>query len=193
MKTRLAPLVLVLTGLWGDALASPAAHRSDVVDTSIASPGDDRILRESIVIAAPREKVWTAFATTEGLRAWEAPVVTIDLKVGGFLEDSYDPKARIGDRNNIKNEILGFLPGELLILRNTQAPADFKYADLYGRVTTIIQFEDAGPGRTRLIISGVGFGAGSGFDALYAFFHAGNAYELKLLKAHLEGGPPPAE
>ncbi len=161
-------------------------------DTSVTQPDGARILRESIVIAAPRQALWNAFATSDGLRSWEAPVAAIDLRVGGALEASYDPKARLGDPNNIKHEVLGFLPGELLLFRNVQAPHGFKHQDLFARTTTIIQFEDAGPGRTKVTVSGVGYGTGKDFDELYAFFHAGNAYLLEMLKAHFEGGPGPS-
>lgn len=128
-----------------------------------------------MVIAAPRQAAWRAFSTSDGLRGWEAPVVAIELKVGGILEDSYDPKSKLGDPNNIKNEILAYLPNELLVFRNVQAPTGFKYAQLFTRVTTIIQFDEAGPGSTRVTVSGVGFGPSPGFGELYAFFRLGNA------------------
>ena len=186
-------LSVILSALDGAVVAAPVPGRPDVEDTSIVQADGYRLLRETVVINAPRDAAWRAFATTDGLRGWEAPVVAIDLKVGGFLEDSYDPKAKLGDPGNIKNEILGFIPNELLVFRNVQAPADFKFASLLTHVTTIIQFEKLGPGSTRVTVSGVGYGIGPGFAELYGFFRAGNAYELELLKAYLEGRSPPAE
>jgi uncharacterized protein YndB with AHSA1/START domain len=190
MKTL--ALIAAVSLLAGAASAAPVTGRPHVDDTSVTGADGSRILRESIVIAAPRQALWNAFATTEGLKSWEAPVAAIDLRVGGSLEASYNPKAQLGDPNNIKHEVLGFLPGELLIFRNTQAPHGFKHQDLFARTTTIIQFEDAGAGRTRVTVSGVGYRAGKDFDELYAFFHSGNAYLLEMLKAHFEGGPGPS-
>lgn len=176
----------------GAAWAAPIPNRPGVDDTSITEADGSRILRESIVIAAPRQAVWNAFATTDGLKSWEAPVAAIDLRVGGMLEASYDPKAHLGDPNNIKHEVLGYLPGELLMFRNVQAPRGFRHQDLFARTTTIIQFQDAGPGKTRLTVSGVGYAPGKDFGEVFDFFHAGNAYLLEMLKAHFEGGPGPS-
>jgi uncharacterized protein YndB with AHSA1/START domain len=185
------PAVLIALAASGPSAAGSVSGRPNVEDRSVVEADGGRILSESIVIAAPKDAVWKAFATSEGLKSWEAPVASIELRVGGFLEASYDPKARLGDPNNIKHEVLGYLPGELLLFRNVQAPKGFKHADLFARTTTIIQLEDLGQGRTRITVSGVGYGPGKEFGELYDFFHAGNAYLLEMLKAHFEGGPGP--
>ena len=191
MKTFLMTAAAAVALFAGVAAAKPVPGRAGVDDSSIVQADGRRILRESIVISAPRETVWTAWASSEGLKSWEAPVAAIDLRVGGYLEASYDPKAHLGDPNNIKHEVLGYLPGELLVFRNVQTPKGFPHGDLFGKVTTVIQLEDAGPGKTRVTVSGVGYGSGQDWDQLYGFFHAGNAYVLEMLKAHFEGGPGP--
>lgn len=192
MKTLLLTTALGAAALAGLAEAKPVPGRPHVDDSSLVQADGQRILRESIVIAAPREKVWTAWASSEGLKSWEAPVAAIDLRVGGYLEATYDPKGHLGDPNNIRHELLGYLPGELLVFRNVQAPKGFQHADLFGKVTTVIQLEDAGEGKTRVTVSGVGYGSGQDWDQLYGFFHAGNAYLLEVLKTHFEGGAGPA-
>jgi uncharacterized protein YndB with AHSA1/START domain len=191
MKASRFILAALFAGLAGAAAAAPVAGRPHVEDSSIVEPDGGRILRESIVIAAPRQAVWKAFATADGIKSWEAPVAAIDLKVGGYMEASYDPKSHLGDPDNIRHEVLGYLPGELLMFRNVQAPKGFKHQELFARTTTVIQFEDLGQGRTRVTVSGVGYGQGKDYDELYAFFHSGNAYLLEMLKAHFEGGPGP--
>lgn len=175
----------------GSAPAAPVKGRPHVDDSSLVLADGTRILRESTLIRAPRDAVWRAFATTEGMKSWEAPVAEVDLKVGGHIEASYDPKQHIGAPGNIRHEILGFLPGEILVFRNTATPPGFHHADLFGRVTNIMQIEDAGGGMTRLTLSGVGYGSGKDWDELYDFFHAGNAWLFEALKAHFEGGPGP--
>jgi uncharacterized protein YndB with AHSA1/START domain len=193
MRALAILLGLSFAGWAGVAVPAPVPDRPDLTYASTVEANGDRILRESILIAASREVVWTAFTTADGLRGWEAPVAAVDLRVGGVMESSYNPKAQLGDANNIKNEILGFLPIELLILRNVQAPSGFKYRDEFARVTTIIQFQDVDARHTRVTESEVGYGAGPAFSALYDFFRSGNAYELEALKAHLEGAPRPRE
>jgi uncharacterized protein YndB with AHSA1/START domain len=190
MKTILIASALVLA-FAAAASAKPIAGRPGVDDQSSVRADGSRILKESILIHAPRAKVWAAFATTEGLVSWEAPVAAIDLRVGGYLEASYDPKSKLGDPNNIKHQIVAFTPGRRLEFHNVQAPKGFPHQEVFAKIHHILTFEDAGHGMTRLTITDVSYGKGKDFDDLYAFFHSGNAYVLEQLKAHLEGTPGP--
>lgn len=190
---RLAFASLIL----GLALAAPALagepvpNRPDVTDSSTLEPSGERILEEAILIKAPRAEVWKALATSDGLKSWEAPVAEIDLKVGGYLEASYNPGSKLGDPNNIKHQILSYVPGRMLVFRNVQAPQDFEHADLFSKVTSVLILDDAGEGVTRVTLAGVGYGQGGDWDQLYSFFRNGNAWVLEMLKAHLEGGEKP--
>ena len=74
------------------------------------------------------------------------------------------------------------------MLKNLKAPAGFEHADLFAKTATIIELTPEGAG-TKVTLSGVGFGAGAGFDALYAGFSWGNAYGLENLKRAVEQGP----
>ncbi|HEY3814945.1 MAG TPA: SRPBCC domain-containing protein [Caulobacteraceae bacterium] len=190
MKTILIAGALALACATA-AYAKPVAGRADVDDQSSVRLDGSRVLKESILIHAPREKAWEAFATTAGLVSWEAPVAAIDLRVGGYLEASYDEHGKLGDPNNIKHEIIAFTPGRKLVFHNVQAPQGFPNQPLFGKIRHTLTFEDAGPGVTRVTITDVAYGKGAGYDQLYSFFHSGNAYVLELLKAHLEGTPPP--
>lgn len=190
MKTILIAGVLALA-CSAQAFAEPIPNRPDVNDQSSVQADGARVLKLSILIHAPREKAWEAFATTPGLGSWEAPVAAIDLRVGGYLEASYDEKGTLGDPNNIKHKIIAFTKGRRLEFRNVQAPKGFPHQELFGTVRHILTFEDAGHGITRVTITDVAYGHGADWDQLYNFFHSGNAYVLELLKSHLEGTPPP--
>ena len=150
----------------GVAGADPIPNRPHVVDASTVQPSGERVMREEILIKAPRAEVWKALATSEGLRSWEMPLAEIDLKVGGYLEASYDAKAKVGDPDNIKHELLTYLPGKLLVFRNVQTPHGFPHADLFSKVTTIEILDDAGDGYTRVTLAGVGYGQGADWDKL---------------------------
>ena len=171
------------------ALAQPVQNRPDVDAVTLEVPGGERILRESIVVAAPQAEVWKLFATSGGLKRWEAPVASIDLRPGGMLEASYDPKAKLGDPGNIKHVIVTYLPGSLLVFRNVQTPKGFPWPEQFGRVTSIIQLEPVDATHTRITVAGVGYRPAD--QALYEFFRSGNAYLLEVLKSVLEGLPPP--
>jgi uncharacterized protein YndB with AHSA1/START domain len=171
--------------------AEPVSGRPHVTDSSVVEPSGERVMREEILIKAPRSEVWKALATSQGLRSWELPLAEIDLKIGGHLEASYDPKAKLGDPNNIKHEILTYVPERLLVFRNIQTPQGFPHADLFSKVTSVLILDDAGDGVTRVTEAGVGYGQGADWDQLYSFFHNGNAWVLEMLKAHFEGGEGP--
>lgn len=179
-------------GLSVGAEAAPVDRRPHVEDLSFPEASGQRVMKLSILIAASREAAWKAFTTTEGQRAWLAPVVDVDLRLGGRMEASYDPKAKIGDTTTIRQEILAYLPEQMIAFHNVQAPPGFAHDDLFHQVVTVLMFEDAGVGRVRVTCAEVGYGNGKDWDQLYDFFRAGNAFVLEKMKAHLESGPPPA-
>ena len=47
-------------------------------------------------------------------RAYLQPVAHADLRVGGIMESSYDPKARVGDPGNIRSRYLSYVPGRMV-------------------------------------------------------------------------------
>lgn len=170
----------------GACAAAEVLNRPHVVDSSSVMPSGERVLQESIELNAPRAAVWRLWATGEGLREWEAPLATIDLRVGGRMQASYDAKATLGDETTITHEIVAYVPGSLLAFRNVGTPKGFPWPERFGRVRNVIQIEAIDAGHTRLTVSGVGYQAQD--QAMYDFFRSGNAYLLETIKAHLEGG-----
>jgi uncharacterized protein YndB with AHSA1/START domain len=162
-----------------------------VTDTSFVADNGDRVMRLSIEVAADPAQVWHVFSTTEGWRALGVKTAYVNFRPGGVIETSYKAGMPQGDPDNIKNQVVAFVPERLLVFRNVQAPRDFPNAVLFARVTTIVQIEPLTPGRTRVTLSGDGYGAGAGFDDLYAKFLGGNAYTLAGLKDVLAKGVGP--
>lgn len=190
-------LIAAITALALSAGAASAAEPSfpdwrqyrEVANSSYVEADGDRVLQLSIVVKATPAQVWRAFTTGEGYREWVAPVARIDLAVDGIVEASYDARAKIGDPYNIKNRIVAYVPERMLALRNIQAPSSFPHRDLFERVSTTIELEDLGLGRTRVQITAVGYGKEPGFDVLYRHFEWGNAYTLNELKRRFDTGP----
>ena len=77
----------------------------------------------------------------------------------------------------------------MLSIRNVQAPKALPYRELFAKVSTTIELEDLGQGRTRVMLTAVGYGTGTGFDTLYRHFEWGNAYTLDALKTRFDTGP----
>jgi uncharacterized protein YndB with AHSA1/START domain len=161
----------------------------DVTNSSFTEADGDRVLQLSIVVKASPAQVWDAFTTAEGYRAWVAPVSAVDLRIGGDIEASYNPAAKIGDPDNIKNRIVAYVPQRLLSFRNVQAPKALQHRELFGDVVTTLEIEDLGASRSRVSLTAVGYGPGEGFDFLFRHFEWGNAYSLNELKKRFETGP----
>jgi uncharacterized protein YndB with AHSA1/START domain len=173
------------------AQGSPPSWRDfpGVANSSFVEPGGDRAIQLSIEVPAPPGEVFRAFATTEGFRSWAAPVARVDFRVGGSIEASYDPSVKLGSADTIRNQIVAYVPDRLLVIRNVQAPRNFVHPELFQRTVTVIEFAPAAPGRTRVTVTNVGYGAGPDFDGLYRHFEWGDAYTLAGLKRRFEKGP----
>jgi hypothetical protein len=161
----------------------------DVVNTSYTEPSGQRSLQLSIDVPASAHDAFVAFTTSEGFSSWAVPIAKVDFRVGGYIEASYDPNAKIGDPGNIKNGIVAYVPDRVLVIHNIQAPSDFADHELFQRTATIIEFAALEPGRTRVTLTNAGYGTGERFDTLYRHFEWGNAYTLQALKTRFEKGP----
>ena len=102
------------------------------------------------------------------------------------MEESYNAGAKPGDPENIRHAIIGYVPGQILVFQNTNAPHMLPGRDFYRRVVSILEVQDLGAGRSRLVLSQMGYAPGPEFDKLYAFFKEDNAEELQALKTALE-------
>src|SRR5579872_4738698 len=112
-RSPLLSVLLALGALW----PSVVALSQEVRNTSVTNSAGERVLRiESTVAASPKE-VWKAFTTVDGLKTWIAPVVSIDLHIGGTLSTHYDKTAAIGSPGTIRLGIVNYLEGELMTLK----------------------------------------------------------------------------
>jgi uncharacterized protein YndB with AHSA1/START domain len=161
----------------------------DVDDSSFTEANGDRTLQLSIVVPVSAKDAFAAFATTDGWKTWAVPFAVGEPRVGAVMETAYRLDAKLGDRRNIKNQFIAWLPERLLVFRNVQAPPDLPNADLFARVVSVVEFVPLGPTSTRIVMSGVGYGPEPGFDELYKMFQGGNAWSLTKLKQRFETGP----
>ncbi|QGZ95409.1 SRPBCC family protein [Terricaulis silvestris] len=151
--------------------------------------GGERVLCHEIVVAAPAAEVWRLISTAEGFSTWAAPVVAIDLRVGGAFESSYNRNARIGDAGNIHNRVVAFAPETLLVIQIADAPPGFPHGAEARELTTVMAVEPVDATHARLRVSMMGFREGEAFDALFAFFDRGNAWTLQKLNERVMTGP----
>jgi len=164
--------------------------QAQVEDTSYVDGAGHRVQQLKAVLAAPVARVWEALTTDKGFASWAAPMAHVTLGNDGMIEASYDPAAKLGDPDNIRNRIVAYVPERVLVLANEHAPKGVKFSpEAFARIRTVIELEDLGNGRTRLVESGVGYGEGTDFDSVYKHFRAGNAYEFQLLVDLFVKGP----
>jgi len=160
-----------------------------VSNTSYVDAAGQKALQLGMDIPAPPHAVFEAFATSEGFKSWAVAVARIDLRTGGEIESSYDPKAKIGDPNNIKNQIVTFIPDHLLVIRNIQAPTGFAGQGEFQKTVTVVEFDPIASGGTRVRLTNTGYGASPEAQTVYGHFEWGNAYTLAELKKRFESGP----
>jgi len=193
MKNR--GLIFILTGmLAGASLAAAPFNHSwrefpHVSNSGFTEVNGDRAMQLSIDVPASAHAVFQAFTTSEGFSSWAVPVAHVDLRIGGYIEASYDPAAKLGDANNIRNRILAYVPDRVLVIKNEQAPKGFADPELFRRTSTVIEFVALSPTSTRVTLTNAGYGKGEGFDTLYQHFEWGNAYTLAELRSRFEKGP----
>lgn len=166
---------------WATALVLVACIAGD------ASAQETGPIVSEAVIDAAAEKVWAAWTTSAGLRAWLAPHATIDLRIGGLMRANYNQHGTLGDPQTIENTILSWEPGRMLSIRVTRFPRDFPFPTAIGDMWTVIYFEPVGENRTRLRIVGLGFRADAESQKMRAFFERGNAVTLQQLQKHFPG------
>ena len=152
-----------------------------VSNTSYVDAAGQKALQLAMDIPAPPHAVFEAFATSEGFKSWAVAVARVDLRTGGSIESSYNPKAQIGDPNNIKNQIVTFIPDQLLVIRNIQAPEGFAGKGEFQKTVTVIEFVPIAEG-TRVRLTNTGYGDNAEAKTVYGHFEWGNAYTLAELK-----------
>lgn len=152
-----------------------------VSNTSYVDAAGQKALQLSMDVPATPHQVFEAFATTDGFKSWAVAVAKVDLRTGGDIEASYDPKARIGDPGNIKNQIVTFIPDHLLVIRNVQAPDGFPGKAEFQKTVTVIELTPI-EGGTRVRLTNTGYGDSEAAKVVYGHFEWGNAYTLAELR-----------
>jgi uncharacterized protein YndB with AHSA1/START domain len=182
-----------LLALAGTAQARQARSWKDfpgVSNTSYVDAAGQKALQLSMDIPATPHQVFDAFATSDGFKSWAVAVAHIDLRTGGQIEASYDPKAQVGDPNNIKNQIVTFIPDHLLVIRNIQAPEGFAGKGEFQKTVTVIEFQPTeGGAKTRVRLTNTGYGDSPEAQTVFGHFEWGNAYTLAELRKRFESGP----
>lgn len=185
--------ILASTIVIAAALAQSAsiAAAQEVSNTSYVTKSGERVLRIETVVPVSAENVWKAWTTPQELSKWIAPVVSIDLRIGGTISTNYDPKAAIGGAGTIRLPIINYIEKQLITLKvnlNEKFPKSTRDEDQ--NLEEIVQIMDLGDGKTKVVSSMVGWGSGKEWDQTYDFFARGNEWTYRQLAKCLSSRVP---
>jgi uncharacterized protein YndB with AHSA1/START domain len=183
LRRVLASSTLVMAVLLRSA---PGAAGQDVHNTSYVTKSGERVLRIETVVPASPDVVWNAWTVPQELSKWIAPVVAIDLRIGGTISTNYDQKANIRSPGTIRLPIINYIEKQLITLKvnlNEKFPRSTRDQDR--NLQEIVQIVDLGDGRTKIVSSMVGWGAGKDWDQTYEFFARGNEWTYRELAKYL--------
>ncbi len=156
-----------------------------------AAGADSPPLTHEIVMNVPAEKVWAVFTTAEGYKNFGVAKAEMDFRVGGAIRSHYQADGVIGDEGTIENTILAYEPMRMVAFKCTKTPKGFPFPEAMAKCWSVAYIEDLGDGRTRLTLKGLGYDDTEQSVKMRQFFDAGNAWSLQMLRARLEGMPPP--
>jgi len=176
--------------IFGEHRSGPPSdpYSQKVKNTSFTSPGGERVLRHELVIEASLDDLWHAMTTEDGLKSFMVPTARVELKTGGAWETNYRAGSRIGDPDNIRNQVLCYIPLEMLALKINLTAAFPEGPRNAGTLFAVMTFKQLEPKRVLVTESMLGWGQGPDWDKTYGLFEWGNAYTLgQLYKRFVEG------
>jgi len=141
----------------------------------------DALVHEGIV-AAPIEKVWASWSTSDGLRSWLAPHAAIDLRIGGLMRANYRADGSLDDPGTIENTVLSFDPYRMISIRVSRAPEGFPFPNAVYDMWTVLYFEPVSAAETRVRVVANGFTDTDESRNMRAFFEQGNAMTIRQMQ-----------
>lgn len=182
-------LVVVLVSI---ARAGAGGPPGEVPAGHSAPDGAGRTLTTQVTVDLTPEEYWNLLSTPDGvIKLWSVARAEVDLRPGGTIRASYD--AESDEPGWITHHILATQPGRMLAFKTDappKAPESIQFFCRHG--WTVIHLDPAGPGRTRVTETMLGFGTGPLFEEAYTFFEKGNAWTAEQMRRKFERAPSPA-
>ena len=112
---RILALTILAAAVLAQSVSGAAAQ--DVRNTSYVTKSGERVLRIETFVPVSTEDVWKVWTAPQELSKWIAPVVAIDLRIGGTISTNYDQKAAIGNPGTIPLPIINYIEKQLITLK----------------------------------------------------------------------------
>jgi len=164
------------------SIAKVTDLKSDSVVNTSFTDNSERFLRFEMVVDKPVKETWKLFSTAEGMKTWAAPVVKMDLRVGGVVQTNYDSTAKIGDKGTITLPIANYIPNEMITFKvELNDVFSKKCREEDQNLQEVILLEPVGENQTKIISTMSGWGEGKEWDKTYSFFQEGNKWSYEQL------------
>jgi uncharacterized protein YndB with AHSA1/START domain len=118
-----------------------------------------------------------------------APLARIELEPGGAYELYFNPEGAPGQRGGEGCKVLSFVPMEMLSFEWNFPPKIPALRDSGAKTWVVVQLFDAGPGKTRVRLTQLGWKDGADWDAGYAYFDRAWGMVLSWLQRRFTSGP----
>ena len=148
-----------------------------------------KVLRHEVVVEASLTAVWDLFTTEAGVRSWITPVAFVDFREGGFMEASYDHKAKKGDPKNIKSQFTHIAHLVKYTSKTVQVPPDFPNRQVLLEISGEVSFHEVAPGKVKVSIAMLGWKDTPEHTKVHQFFEQGNTWYCHQLLKRLKEGP----
>ncbi|MBK5259626.1 MAG: SRPBCC domain-containing protein [Thermoanaerobaculia bacterium] len=125
---------------------------------SIAAVADEPEIRAEVIVNAPREAVWKAWTTEEGIKTFFAPASHVELVPDGAYEIFFAPESPAGQRGTDGMRVLLVQPPSALAF-TWNAPPSFPEQRKH-RTHVMIRLYAIDEKTTRVLLVHDGFGEG---------------------------------
>ena len=152
----------------------------------VAEGADVASFERSVTVATTPKAAFALWTSTAGLKKWFPVDCKIALRVGGPWELYFLPESA-PQRGSEGCQILSYLPGRMLSFTWSAPPT--MPTERAKRTWVVVEFVDAGEGKTTVRLTHLGFGAGAGWAKVRAYFESAWTNVLGLFAKHYQDEP----
>ena len=153
--------------------------------TPALARGEELAIRAEVIVKAPREAVWRAWTTPDGIKSFFAQGSNIDLRPDGAYEIFFAPDQPAGQRGADGMRLLLVQPPSALAF-TWNAPFQFP-EQRKQRTHVMLRFTPVDDNTTRVLLVHDGFGDGPEWQKVRDYFqNAWTTFVLPRLVASFE-------
>ncbi len=186
MNSRIRPLAAGVIAAISVFTLTADEKKKAISSEIVTEKNGDVFLIQEVHVKASIDKVWKAYTTSEGWRAWVAPVAEVDFKIGGVIKTNYRRGAKLNDRDTNTLRVINYVPKRVITL---QADVSKNWPQILRenakQMFNVITFHEKENG-TKILSYGIGYKDTPEFKKLLDFFVTANEKTFEKLIAYVE-------